>query len=260
MSNRSGRYLAVSLLAIITTAGLTGGCATRRYVRTEVNTRANEITARMEEKDRALQSGIDANSSQISELSGVTQEHSRQINALDSGLKATDGKATEAMSIGQRAQSTAAQTATHVSRLDTEFQNRNNFTPVSEHAIPFGFDSATLPRDVMPELERIAASAKDSPDTILVLEGRTDSTGDPSYNIRLGEKRLDAVVRYLVVEQGVPLHKIYKMSFGAARPVASNATREGRAQNRVVIVRVMEPNLGSAHGGSIVSDATPGTR
>lgn len=255
-----GRYGAAGLLLILTTAGVTSGCATKKYVRTQVDTSANEISAKMEDKDRSLQSGVDANSGQITELSGVAREHTQQLGTLDSGLKATDGKATQAMNVGQGAQNTASQAVGQVTRLGGEFQNRNNYTTVREHAIPFGFGSATLGKDLISDLDQIAQSVKSDRDAILVLEGRTDSTGDPNYNIQLGEKRLDAVVRYLVVEQSVPMQQIYKMSFGAARPVAPNSTREGRAQNRAVIVRVMEPKLDAGPGGSIVSDAAPMAR
>ena len=260
MKKSFGRFGAASLLLLVTTMGLTSGCASKKYVRTQVNTSANEISARMEEKDRNLQNGIDANSSQVNELSGVTREHTQQIVSLDSGLKATDGKATQAMNIGQGAQSTANEASGHVNQLDMEFQNRNHYSTVNEQSILFAFGSAKVDKESLATLDEIAQLTKDSPDAILVLEGRTDATGDSAYNIQLGEKRLDAVVRYLVVEQAVPLHQIYKMSFGEARPVASNDTREGRAQNRAVVVHVMEPNAGSGPGGAIVSEATPMAR
>src|SRR3990172_5484381 len=143
MEKGIGRYGAASFLLILTTVGLTSGCASKKYVRTEVNTSANEISARMDDKDRNLQNGIDANASQVTELSGITREHSQQIGSLDSGLKATDGKATQAMTVGQGAQSTANQAIGHVNQLDSEFQNRNNYGTVSEHSIRFAFGSAT---------------------------------------------------------------------------------------------------------------------
>ena len=263
MEKGFGRYGAASLLLVLTTVGLTSACATRKYVRTQVSTSATEVSARMDEKDRTLQNGIDSNASQVTELSGVTREHTQQIGSLDSGLKATDGKATEAMNVGQGAQTAANQAIGHVSHLDSEFQNRNHYATVKEHSIPFAFGSATLAKDAGTDLDQIAQQLKSAPNSILVLEGRTDSSGDPAYNIQLGEKRLEAVILHLVVEQGVPVQQIYKMSFGEAKPVAANDTREGRAQNRAVIVRVMEPNLnagGAEPGSDIVSDAAPMTR
>jgi outer membrane protein OmpA-like peptidoglycan-associated protein len=107
--------------------------------------------------------------------------------------------------------------------------------------VPFKFDSATIESAHTASLDALAQEAKSNPDAILVLEGRTDATGDESYNIQLGDRRLESVILYLVVEQGVPMHQVHKMSFGAAQPVASNDTAEGRAQNRSVIIRVMGP-------------------
>ena len=259
MEKQFGSYEAISLLLLVTTLGLTSGCATKNYVRTQVNTSANEINARMDAKDRNLQSGIDATSSQTSELSGVAREHTQKIASLDSGLKETDGKATQAMNLGQEAQRAATEASGHVSRLDMEFQNRNQYSLVNEYSIPFAFGSASVNKNSVATLQEIAQQVKDAPNAILVLEGRTDSTGDELYNIQLGEKRLDAVVRYLVVEQAVPLHQVYKMSFGEVRPVASNDTPQGRAQNRAVVVRLMEPNGGSDTGNGALSMTDPMT-
>lgn len=260
MDMLTGRYGVLSLLLMVTTVGLTSGCATKKYVRTEVSTSANEISARMSEKDGELRNGIDANASQITELSGVTRENTQKIGALDSGLQATDGKATQALDVGQGAQSTANQAVGQVTRLDMDFQNRNRYSTVHEESVLFGFGSSNVDKGAISTLEEIAQLAKNTPNAILVLEGRTDSTGDDTYNIQLGEKRLDAVIRYLVVEQDVPMHQIHKMSFGEARPVSPNDTRDGRAQNRAVVMRLMEPAQGSGQGGSIVSDAGTANR
>ena len=97
--------------------------------------------------------------------------------------------------------------------------------------------------DVDALLDDLARRMLEHPDAILVLEGRTDSTGNDSYNVRLGERRLETVIRYLVVDQGVPIHRLHKMSFGEARPVAPNNSREGRAQNRSVVIQLLEPQL-----------------
>lgn len=258
MRRALGKSRASLAIALLATADLTTGCmATRKYVRTQVNASANELSSRMEEKDRNLETGIQTNSNQIAELSGVTREHTQRIGSLDSGLKATDEKAAQAISVGQNAQSTANQAAHHVSELDQRFQNRNHYAVLSEASIPFPFGSAKIEQAPLPWLDQIAQEVKNNPDAILVLEGRTDSVGDETYNIRLGEQRLEAVIRYLVVDQVVPIHQVHKMSFGEARPLASNDTREGRAQNRSVVVRLLGPPSGSAPSGPMVSDAAP---
>jgi outer membrane protein OmpA-like peptidoglycan-associated protein len=255
-----GRYGTAAFLAVLTTVGITSGCASRKYVRTQVGSSANEITTRMDSKDKDLQNGIDQNGSQISELSNVTREHTQQIGTLDTGLKATDGKATQAMNIGQGAQDTANKADTHVGALDQEFQNRNHYSQRSEESVQFKFDSSKIEKDQTTLLDQVAGQIKSDPDAILVLEGRTDSVGDSTYNVQLGEKRLDAVARYLVVEQGVAMQQIYKTSFGADHPISDNKTKEGRAQNRAVVIRVMTPNANGSSSNAMASDAAPMSR
>jgi peptidoglycan-associated lipoprotein len=264
MKTGMGQYGATALLAVVATAGITTGCASRKYVRTQVGSSANEINAKMDEKDKSLQNGVDQNGSQISELNGVTRENSQQISSLDNGLKSTDSKATQAMTVGQSAQSAATQAGNHVNTLDQEFQNRNHYTQLSENSVEFKFNSFTIDKDQFAALDEIASKLKSDPDAILVLEGRTDNAGDASYNIMLGEKRLDSVIRYLVVEQGVPMQQIYKTSFGKDHPVADNKTKEGRAQNRAVVIRMMgpsaSPNANAGSSNAMVSDTASMTR
>jgi len=260
MENRFGRYGAAALLTVLTTVGITTGCASRKYVRTQVGNSSSEITARMDEKDASLKNGIDQNGNQITELSGVTREHSQQIGSLDSGLKATDSKASQAMTVGQGAQTAANQADMHVKTLDQQFQNRNHYSQLAEESIQFKFNSAKIEKDQFAHLDQVASQLKSDPDALLVLEGRTDNVGDPTYNVQLGEKRLDAVARYLIVEQGVPMQQIYKTSFGEDKPVSDNKTREGRAQNRAVVVRVMAPNSAGGSDNAMVSDAASMTR
>lgn len=71
-----------------------------------------------------------------------------------------------------------------------------------------------------------------------VLTGHTDSTGSAAYNQRLSERRAEAVKAYLV-EHGIPAEMITAEGQGESEPVASNATREGRQQNRRVEIRVI---------------------
>jgi outer membrane protein OmpA-like peptidoglycan-associated protein len=77
---------------------------------------------------------------------------------------------------------------------------------------------------------------------ILVLEGHTDNTGDRDYNIRLGERRVEAVKRYLAVDKGVPVYRIEEISFGADKPIGPNDSRQAREQNRAVTLTIMAPN------------------
>jgi outer membrane protein OmpA-like peptidoglycan-associated protein len=73
---------------------------------------------------------------------------------------------------------------------------------------------------------------------VIALEGHTDSIGREAYNQQLGLARADSVKRYLTERLGIPTGRINVVSFGETHPVAPNTTREGRAQNRRVVIQV----------------------
>ena len=260
---RFGRAATITGMALLL-VGVSSGCvATRKFTRTRVNEKAQELTARVDTTDQNVQTNtnqIQAHTGQIEELNSVTRDHSGKISTLDSGLKQVDQKVDqktqEAMSVGQGAQGTADKAVGQVSSLGQKFENRNNYIVLSEEKIKFKFDSATIDKNYLPTLDQLAQRLKGTSDAILAMEGRTDSAGDDTYNIRLGEKRVEAVIRYLVVNQGVPMHKVYWMSFGKDHPLTLNKTREERAENRAVVMRIMGPRFTGTTGG-LVSSAAP---
>jgi flagellar motor protein MotB len=71
-----------------------------------------------------------------------------------------------------------------------------------------------------------------------------------TYNIRLGERRIEAVKRYLAVEKGVPVYKIEEISFGSEKPIGPNDSRQAREQNRAVTLSILTPALNSASSAS----------
>mgnify|MGYP001546227800 CR=1 FL=1 len=98
----------------------------------------------------------------------------------------------------------------------------------------FDFDSAVLKRKMMEDLDDVAARVKASKgDEMLEIVGHTDSTGPEAYNLGLSERRAQAAANYLE-GKGVSMSRITVKGMGESAPVASNATREGRAMNRRV--------------------------
>ena len=74
---------------------------------------------------------------------------------------------------------------------------------------------------------------QDNPDAVIELQGSTDSVGSDAYNKALGERRAKAVFDYLK-SKGINPNRLKTVSLGESKPVASNATDAGRAQNRRV--------------------------
>lgn len=100
--------------------------------------------------------------------------------------------------------------------------------------------SARLEASSTPALVRVLAALEGQPSMRIELGGHTDSIGEEAANLRLSEQRAQAVERYLE-ERGIEDWRIAVMGYGALRPIADNATEEGRARNRRVEVRVLSP-------------------
>jgi outer membrane protein OmpA-like peptidoglycan-associated protein len=88
-------------------------------------------------------------------------------------------------------------------------------------------------------LAKVKEILKMFPDSRLIVEGHTDTAGDPGSNQRLSERRAIAVMQYLRESLVLPAERISALGYGADRPVASNQTPEGRAKNRRIDIVIM---------------------
>jgi len=234
------------LLLVSATITVTSGCATKKYVRNTVKTSSDTLTARIEGNEgeiKEVRDNVDKVDQKVSgvdtKVSDLDSRTSEQFNTVRTDVQSADQKAS-------KAQSSADRVAGNVTTLDQKFQNRNNFNVTDEKSVQFKFNSATLDQQYMEVLDEIANALMQKPDSIVVLEGRTDNSGAKDYNVKLGERRIEAVRRYLAVEKGVPVYRIHDISFGAEKPVAENKTKEGREKNRAVTMTILVPKTEGA--------------
>ena len=231
------------LLLVSATIIVTSGCATKKYVRNTVKDSSDALTVRIEGNEGEIKevrdnvdkvdnkvSGVDA---KVSDLDSRTSE---QFGTVRTDLQSADQKASKAQG------NSFTLDQNHIQK----FQNRNNFNVTDEKSVQFKLNSATLDKEYAQVLDEIANALMQNADSIVVLEGRTDNTGAKDYNVKLGERRIDAVRRYLAVEKGVPVYRIHDISFGAEKPVAENKTREGREKNRAVTMTILVPKTEGA--------------
>lgn len=97
--------------------------------------------------------------------------------------------------------------------------------------IAFLHGSATLTEQASSTLDEIVRSLQQHADIKLRVEGHTDNTGDPNYNLDLSGKRAQSVVDYLIA-QGIEGTRLEANGYGDRRPIATNETKEGRSKNR----------------------------
>jgi len=233
-----------------------GGCASKGYVRNTVQTSNDQLAAKVDTDVKRVESNVKELSDQVGENARVTKENtsqittnatqikdaSTQIQTAKNDIRTVDTKAAGAMTAAEGARTAIGETGKRVDGLTNQFENRNNYAVAAEDSVLFAFNSAKLQPEFHSMLDKLAEKIKQDANSVIVLEGRTDSTGDADYNIKLGQQRLDAVLRYLVIQSDVPIQRIYQLSLGKEKPVADNKTKEGREQNRATVVRVLSPN------------------
>ena len=111
---------------------------------------------------------------------------------------------------------------------------------LTDDATKFPVNGATLSGEAKSRLTELANKLKnDNRNVYLEIQGYTDATGAPAANLALGAARAEAVRLYLN-EQGVALNRMATISYGQDNPVAPNNTRDGRAQNRRVVLVVLD--------------------
>ncbi len=104
--------------------------------------------------------------------------------------------------------------------------------------ITFDTNRADVKPQFRPVLDQLAYTIRQYPDTVIRIEGHTDSTGSAAYNQTLSENRALSVRSYLI-QSGVAANRIEAVGYGMTRPIANNATPEGRAQNRRVEILII---------------------
>ncbi len=104
--------------------------------------------------------------------------------------------------------------------------------------ILFDVDSAAIKPAAVSSLDKLASILVKYPKTTITVAGYTDNTGRPDYNVKLSERRANSV-KFALADRGVAAARVATMGFGMENPVASNATPDGRAENRRVELHIV---------------------
>jgi peptidoglycan-associated lipoprotein len=215
--------LAVPVLALALSG--TTACATKKFVRTNV--------AEVNQK-------VDTLARTVEETQERTRANEGKITEVDNRVTQVDQKAGQA---GQRADAayTAAEAVNGRADAIEKASRRLIYEVVlSEDKGNFKFGKAVMPDDAKTELDTLVQQLKSEPKGAYIeIEGHTDSAGTPDTNYKLGLERAENVKRYLYEQHQVPLHRINIISYGEDKPIAPNKTRDGRAQNRRVVIKVL---------------------
>jgi peptidoglycan-associated lipoprotein len=227
-------WLVVGLCAV--TLGAAPACATKKFVRQsvgEVNEKVGTISKSLEE----TQERVRQNEQKITEVDQRAQTAAGQAKDAAGQAQQTANSASSAANsaaeIGKRAETRVATVEATTRKLIFE-------TVLSEDQGKFKLGTSELPDGAKGAIDTMVSQLKSDTKSVWVeIEGHTDSTGDAKYNQELGLRRAEAVKMYLYEHHQVPLHKMNVISYGEEKPVAPNNTKDGRAQNRRVVIKVL---------------------
>lgn len=208
-------------------------CATKGFVRTsvgEVNEKVGTLSKSLEE----TQERVKQNEQKIGEVDQKAAAANAAAGTAQQAANSASGAAAAAADLGKKAEARVVAVETETRKLMFE-------TVLSEEKGKFKLGDAELPEDAKAELDQLVAKFRDEAKTAVwvEIEGHTDNIGDATFNEALGLKRAESVKRYLYEKHQVPLHKMNVISYGEEKPVAPNTTRDGRAQNRRVVIKVL---------------------
>ena len=217
---------AMMSMFVASVMGVTGvGCATKGFVRESVG----GVNDKVETLGQALEANQQANKENAARIDQVDQKTGQAGTAAQTAQTSANA----ARSAADAAVSKVAAVETATKRLIFQVvltDNQSNFAP----------GKADLPADVLAKLDELATKLKADPaGNYIEIEGHTDGAGSEVANEKLGLARAENVKRYLYEKFQIPLHKMNVISFGESKPVAPNNTRDGRAQNRRVVVKVL---------------------
>jgi outer membrane protein OmpA-like peptidoglycan-associated protein len=215
--------LAIPVLALA--LGGTTACATKKFVRTEVgqvNDKVDTLTKSVEENQER------------------TRANEQRIGEVDQKVGVADQKAVQAGQRADEARNAANAVNTRADAIERASKRLVYEVVLSEDKGGFKFNAAVVPDAAMGELDQLVQQLKANPNGAFIeIEGHTDNVGTKDINYKLGIERAESVKRYLYETHQVPLHKINVISYGEEKPIAPNNTKDGRAQNRRVVIKVL---------------------
>jgi OOP family OmpA-OmpF porin len=226
------KQISLTLMLAITVAASIG-CTTKKYVR--------EQTTPLINKTNELDDMTAKNSRDIKD---VDQRAQAGIQAVQARASEVDQKALTAGSSADKAQTSANNAVQRVDALSQAVVNLDNYRPVADASVHFGFNKDNLTKEAKEAIDQLASSVSSTKGYIITVEGATDSVGNADYNYELSQRRANAVIQYLASEKNVPAYKIYLIGLGKDKPVESNKTRDGRAKNRRVDIHLMTNTQG----------------
>ena len=202
---------AVPVIVILAVAA--AGCATKGHVAKEVG---------------AVNQKVDTLATEVEKTQERVKRNEVRIDETQAGVAEAKGSAQQAMTKAEDAEKAAKGKLIYTVTL-------------SNDKVTFPLNRSEVSDEAKQLIDEAIAPLKaENRGVFFEIEGHTDATGPEEYNQKLGEDRAMAVRNYLHDQHGIALNRMQVISYGETKPVADNKTKDGRAQNRRVVIKVLE--------------------
>jgi len=204
-------------VAVLVAAIGVAGCAKKSYVQREVG----EVNKK-----------VDAVSAEVEKTQQRVQKNEVRIDEVDKGAKAGITEAKDS----------AGKAMTKAEEAEKAAKGKLIYTvTLSNDKVTFPVNRAEISDEAKALIDEAVGPLKtENRGVYFEIEGHTDATGEEGYNFKLGEERARAVRDYIAKTHGIALSRLNVISYGESKPVADNKTRDARAQNRRVVIRILE--------------------
>jgi len=235
------------LVSLLGAAALVSGCATKNYVRQTIQ----PVDAKIDQTNAT----VAKEQTEIDQTNKDVAANATKINAVDETATGADRRAGDAMNkanqVGQEADQNRTDIGNVRQALANTVANLENYKVTDMTTVNFALNQAKLSADDKTKLDQLASSTSSHKRYFVAVEGYTDQTGPADYNLTLSRRRADAVVQYLAAEKNVDFNRIHMIGFGQLKPVDTDKTREARAKNRRVEVKIYSDDEAlAAQGGA----------
>jgi OOP family OmpA-OmpF porin len=191
------------------------------------------VARAVESRAAPLEDRASTTESKLSQVEQNAQRLSGQLDELAAVANTAKGGA-------RAAQETADSAVAGVNATNDRISALDDYEPQTILAVNFRTGSSLLSRDSKAKLDEVATKALNSKGYVIEVSGFADATGSVARNRVLSQRRADTVIRYLVENHSIPLRRIVTpYGYGESNPVAENTSRDGRAQNRRVEVKLL---------------------
>jgi outer membrane protein OmpA-like peptidoglycan-associated protein len=229
---------------ILTSALAFTGCATKKYVANTtapIKSEVDQVQAQANQQGTKLdQQGQEINSQkqQIDDqATGLSATNERAVSADQRAGDALN-RADQAGQKADQANQKSDKNSQDIEGLRGVIANLDDYKPVKEVVVPFGFDRDALTPEAKQQLDELVADQNVLKHYFIAVEGFTDKNGSAEYNAALSRRRADRVVQYLVAQHDIPIYRVHMIGLGSQKPADDGRNRTAKAKNRRVEVTI----------------------